>query len=32
MFAIEPRFVRVHVSQNVRGGIAIVAVAERGAA
>jgi 7-cyano-7-deazaguanine reductase len=30
MFAIEPRFVRVHVSQNVRGGIAIVAVAERG--
>jgi 7-cyano-7-deazaguanine reductase len=30
MFAIEPRFVQVQVSQNVRGGIAIVAVAERG--
>ena len=30
VFAIEPRFVRVQVSQNVRGGIAIVAVAERG--
>jgi 7-cyano-7-deazaguanine reductase len=30
VFAIEPRFVRVQVSQNVRGGIAIVALAERG--
>jgi 7-cyano-7-deazaguanine reductase len=30
VFAVEPRFVRVQVSQNVRGGIAIVAVAERG--
>lgn len=30
VFAIAPRFVRVLVRQNVRGGIAIVAVAERG--
>jgi 7-cyano-7-deazaguanine reductase len=32
VFAIRPRFVRVEVHQNVRGGIAIVAVAERGSA
>ncbi|MBI4421051.1 MAG: NADPH-dependent 7-cyano-7-deazaguanine reductase QueF [Gemmatimonadetes bacterium] len=30
VYAIEPRSVRVQVNQNVRGGIAIVAVAERG--
>jgi 7-cyano-7-deazaguanine reductase len=30
VFAIAPRRVRVTVNQNVRGGIAIVAVAERG--
>ena len=30
VYAIEPRYVRVQVNQNVRGGIAIVAVAERG--
>lgn len=30
VFAVEPRFVRVRVTQSVRGGIAIVAVAERG--
>lgn len=28
--AVEPKWVRVRVNQNVRGGIAIVAVAERG--
>lgn len=32
VYAITPRRVRVTVHQNVRGGIAIVAVAERGAA
>ena len=31
VYAIEPRKVRVQVNQNVRGGIAIVAVAERAA-
>lgn len=30
VYAIDPRWVRVTVNQNVRGGIAIVAVAERG--
>lgn len=30
VYAIAPRWVRVQVNQNVRGGIAIVAVAERG--
>ena len=30
MFAIEPHWVRVEVEQNVRGGIEIVATAERG--
>ncbi|HLB36429.1 MAG TPA: preQ(1) synthase [Gemmatimonadales bacterium] len=30
VYAIAPRRVRVQVHQNVRGGIAIVAVAERG--
>ncbi|MBI2071792.1 MAG: NADPH-dependent 7-cyano-7-deazaguanine reductase QueF [Gemmatimonadetes bacterium] len=30
VYAIAPRWVRVTVNQNVRGGIAIVAVAERG--
>ena len=30
VFAVAPRWVRVQVNQNVRGGIAIVAVAERG--
>lgn len=30
VYAIAPRWVRVRVSQNVRGGIAIVAEAERG--
>jgi 7-cyano-7-deazaguanine reductase len=30
VYAIAPRRVRVTVNQNVRGGIAIVAVAERG--
>jgi 7-cyano-7-deazaguanine reductase len=29
VYAIEPRSVRVQVNQNVRGGIALVAVAER---
>jgi 7-cyano-7-deazaguanine reductase len=29
IYAIRPRHVRVQVNQNVRGGIAIVAVAER---
>ncbi|MFQ6047498.1 MAG: preQ(1) synthase [Gemmatimonadales bacterium] len=29
VYAIAPRFVRVRVNQNVRGGIAIVATAER---
>jgi 7-cyano-7-deazaguanine reductase len=32
MYAIEPRWVKVRVNQNVRGGIAIVAEAERGEA
>ncbi len=31
VFAIDPSYLRVQVSQNARGGIAIVAVAERGA-
>ncbi len=30
VYAIAPRWVRVQVNQSVRGGIAIVAVAERG--
>lgn len=30
VYAIRPRWVRVQVNQNVRGGIAIVAVAVRG--
>ncbi len=30
VYAVEPKWVRVQVNQNVRGGIAIVAVAERG--
>ena len=30
VYAIQPKRVRVQVNQNVRGGIAIVAVAERG--
>ena len=30
VYAISPRSVRVTVNQNVRGGIAIVAIAERG--
>jgi len=30
MYAIEPKRVRVQLSQNVRGGIAILAIAERG--
>jgi 7-cyano-7-deazaguanine reductase len=30
VYAVDPRWVRVQVNQNVRGGIAIVAVAERG--
>jgi len=30
VYAIAPRTLRVQVNQNVRGGIAIVAVAERG--
>ncbi len=30
MFAIEPHWVRVEVEQNVRGGIEILATAERG--
>jgi 7-cyano-7-deazaguanine reductase len=30
VYAVEPRWVRVTVNQNVRGGIAIVALAERG--
>ncbi|WP_419162641.1 preQ(1) synthase [Candidatus Palauibacter sp.] len=30
VFAIAPRWVRVEVEQNVRGGIEIVAIAERG--
>ena len=30
VYAIAPKWVRVQVNQNVRGGIAIVAVAERG--
>ena len=30
VYAVSPRSVRVTVNQNVRGGIAIVAVAERG--
>ncbi len=30
VYAIRPRWVRVRVNQNVRGGIAIVAVAVRG--
>jgi 7-cyano-7-deazaguanine reductase len=30
VYAVDPRYVRVQVHQNVRGGIAIVAVAERG--
>lgn len=30
MYAIDPGWVRVEVRQNVRGGIAILAVAERG--
>ena len=32
VFAIDPRWVRVEVEQNVRGGIEIVATAERGEA
>jgi 7-cyano-7-deazaguanine reductase len=32
VYAIAPRRVRVQVNQNVRGGIAILAVAERGPA
>lgn len=31
VYAIAPKAVRVQVNQNVRGGIALVAVAERGA-
>ena len=30
VYAIEPRSVRVRVNQNVRGGIALFAIAERG--
>ena len=30
VFAIDPRWVRVEVEQNVRGGIELVATAERG--
>ncbi len=30
VYAIEPRWVRVRVNQNLRGGIALFAVAERG--
>jgi len=30
VYAIKPRLVKVRVNQNVRGGIAIVAEAERG--
>jgi 7-cyano-7-deazaguanine reductase len=30
VYAIQPKSVRVEVRQNVRGGIALVAVAERG--
>ena len=30
VYAVSPRWVRVHVEQNVRGGIEIVATAERG--
>lgn len=30
VYAISPRHIRVQVNQNVRGGIAIMAVAERG--
>ena len=32
VFAVSPRWVRVEVEQNVRGGIEIVATAERGEA
>jgi len=30
IYAVDPGWVRVQVNQNVRGGIAVVAVAERG--